>query len=69
MTVRCECDERALEELREGSVGPVDANLAGRLWVSGSLGTRVLTNCTFRLLRIAQDARRAGRLAHAGGAP
>jgi hypothetical protein len=61
MTVRCECSEATLEVLCEGRVGPVDANLGGRLWVSGSLGTRVLTNCTFRLLRLAQDARRAAR--------
>ena len=37
---------------RRGRIGPVDAQVAGRLWVSGSLGTRVLTSCTFRLLRI-----------------
>jgi leucyl aminopeptidase (aminopeptidase T) len=52
MTVRVECDLRTLEELVAGTIGPVDAQVAGRLWVSGSLGTRVLTSCTFRLLRI-----------------
>jgi aminopeptidase len=52
MTVRVECDLETLEELVAGRIGPVDAQLAGRLWVSGSLGTRVLTSCTFRLLRI-----------------
>jgi leucyl aminopeptidase (aminopeptidase T) len=52
MTVRVECDLETLEELVDGRIGPVDAQVAGRLWVSGSLGTRVLTSCTFRLLRI-----------------
>ena len=52
MTVRVECDLETLEELVAGRIGPVDANVAGRLWVTGSLGTRVLTSCTFRLLRI-----------------
>ena len=41
---------RSRSSSRAGS-GPVDAQVAGRLWVSGSLGTRVLTSCTFRLLR------------------
>lgn len=53
LTVRCECDLRLLEELVAARIGPVDANISGRLWVSGSLGTRVLTSCTFRLVRIA----------------
>jgi leucyl aminopeptidase (aminopeptidase T) len=52
MTVRVECDLETLEELVAGRIGPVDAQVAGHLWVSGSLGTRVLTSCTFRLLRI-----------------
>ena len=52
LTVRAECDLETLEDLVGGRVGPVDAQVAGRLWVSGSLGTRVLTSCTFRLLRI-----------------
>jgi len=52
MTVRVECDLETLEDLVSGRIGPVDAQVAGRLWVSGSLGTRVLTSCTFRLLRI-----------------
>src|SRR5262249_15347049 len=52
MTVRVECDLATLEDLAGGRIGPVDAQVAGRLWVSGSLGTRVLTSCTFRLLRI-----------------
>ena len=52
MTVRVECDLETLQELVTGRNGPVDAQVAGRLWVSGSLGTRVLTSCTFRLLRI-----------------
>lgn len=52
MTVRVECSLETLEELVDGRIGPVDAQIAGRLWVSGSLGTRVLTSCTFRLLRI-----------------
>ena len=55
LTVRVECDLDVLEELVEARVGPVDANISGRLWVSGSLGTRALTSCTFRLVRIAQD--------------
>jgi hypothetical protein len=59
MTVRFECDLGLLEELVTAQVGPVDANISGRLWVSGSLGTRVLTSCTFRLVRIAQDGWRA----------
>jgi hypothetical protein len=58
LTVRCECDLETLEDLAAARIGPVDANVAGRLWVSGSLGTRVLTSCTYRLLRIAQDGRR-----------
>lgn len=56
LTVRIECDEQTLEDLAAARVGPVEANVSGRLWVSGSLGTRVLTSCTFRFLRIAQDA-------------
>jgi hypothetical protein len=59
MTVRAECELDVLEELVTARVGPVDANIAGRLWVSGSLGTRVLTSSTFRLVRIAQDGFRA----------
>jgi hypothetical protein len=59
MTVRAECDLELLEELASARTGAVDANIAGRLWVSGSLGTRVLTSCTFRLVRIAQDGFRA----------
>ena len=55
MTVRVECDLELLEDLVEARIGPVDANISGRLWVSGSLGTRALTSCTFRLVRIAQD--------------
>ena len=35
MTVRVECDLETLEELVDGRIGPVDANVAGRLWVSG----------------------------------
>ena len=57
-TVRVESDLELLAELVGARIGPVDANIAGRLWVSGSLGTRVLTSCTFRLVRIAQDGRR-----------
>jgi hypothetical protein len=60
--VRAECDLGLLEELVHARIGPVDANISGRLWVSGSLGTRVLTSCTFRLVRIAQDGYRAARL-------
>jgi leucyl aminopeptidase (aminopeptidase T) len=56
MTVRVESDLETLEELVEGRTGPVDAQVAGRLWVSGSLGTRVLTSCTFRLLRIGGES-------------
>ncbi len=52
LTVRVECVAETLEDLVGGRIGPVDAQVAGRLWVSGSLGTRVLTSCTFRLLRI-----------------
>ena len=55
MTVRVECDLETLEELVEGRIGPVDAQVAGRLWVSGSLGTRVLTSCTFRLLSASEE--------------
>jgi hypothetical protein len=62
MTVRVECGLELLEELVTARVGPVDANISGRLWVSGSLGTRVLTSCTFRLVRIAQDGFRAACL-------
>jgi leucyl aminopeptidase (aminopeptidase T) len=62
MTVRVECDLATLEELVTGRAGPVDANIGGRLWVSGSLGTRVLTSCAFRLLRVAADGWRAARL-------
>jgi 2,5-dihydroxypyridine 5,6-dioxygenase len=62
MTVRVECDLATLEELAGGRIGPVDAQIAGRLWVSGSLGTRVLTSCTFRLLRVGAEGRRAARL-------
>jgi len=62
MTVRLECDLETLDDLVAARIGPVDANVAGRLWVSGSLGTRVLTSCTFRLVRIAQDGRRAAAL-------
>jgi leucyl aminopeptidase (aminopeptidase T) len=62
MTVRVECDLETLEELVTGRIGPVDANISGRLWISGSLGTRVLTSCTFRLLRIGADGWRAERL-------
>jgi hypothetical protein len=62
MTVRVECDLELLEELVHARIGPVDANISGRLWISGSLGTRVLTSCTFRLVRIAQDGYRAARL-------
>jgi hypothetical protein len=58
MTVRVECDLETLEELVTGRVGPVDANVAGRLWVSGSLGTRVLTSCTFRLFRVGAEGAR-----------
>ncbi len=66
-TVRVECDLATLEELLAGRIGPVDANVAGRLWVSGSLGTRVLTSCTFRLLRVGAEGSRAARLE--GGRP
>src|SRR5262245_29340080 len=59
MTVRVECDLETLEELVEGRIGPVDAQIAGRLWVSGSLGTRVLTSCTFRLFRVGAEGGRA----------
>ena len=52
-------DFELLEQLVTAGIGPVDANISGRLWVSGSLGTRVLTSCTFRLVRIAQDGYRA----------
>jgi leucyl aminopeptidase (aminopeptidase T) len=62
MTVRVECDLGTLEELAGGRIGPVDAQIAGRLWISGSLGTRVLTSCTFRLLRVGAEGRRAARL-------
>jgi 2,5-dihydroxypyridine 5,6-dioxygenase len=62
LTVRAECDLELLRELVTGRIGPVDANIAGRLWVSGSLGTRVLTSCTFRLVRIAQDGYRESLL-------
>jgi leucyl aminopeptidase (aminopeptidase T) len=62
MTVRVECQLELLEELVTAGIGPVDANISGRLWVSGSLGTRVLTSCTFRLVRIAQDGYRVGCL-------
>lgn len=70
MTVRAECDLELLAELVQARIGPVDATISGRLWVSGSLGTRVLTSCTFRLMRIAQDGFRALALeqARAGGA-
>jgi hypothetical protein len=62
MTVRVECDLDLLDDLVHARIGPVDANVAGRLWVSGSLGTRALTSCTFRLVRIAQDGWRAACL-------
>jgi leucyl aminopeptidase (aminopeptidase T) len=65
LTVRAECDLDALEELVAARIGPVDATVAGRLWVSGSLGTRVLTSSTFRLVRIAQDGFRAAALEQA----
>jgi len=68
MTVRVECDLGLLEELVTARIGPVDANVSGRLWVSGSLGTRVLTSCTFRLVRIAQDGYRTACLEQAAGA-
>jgi leucyl aminopeptidase (aminopeptidase T) len=58
MTVRVECDLETLAELVTGRIGPVDANVAGRLWVSGSLGTRVLTSCTFRLFRVGAEGGR-----------
>lgn len=67
MTVRVECDLPLLAELVAGQLGPVDANLSGGLWVSGSLGTRVLTSCTFRLMRIAQDGFVAASRAAAAG--
>jgi leucyl aminopeptidase (aminopeptidase T) len=66
LTVRVECDLDLLEGLVAARIGPVDANVAGRLWVSGSLGTRVLTSSTFRLIRIAQDGFRAAALERAG---
>jgi hypothetical protein len=62
MTVRVECDLGLLDDIVHARIGPVDANVAGRLWVSGSLGTRALTSCTFRLVRIAQDGWRAACL-------
>jgi leucyl aminopeptidase (aminopeptidase T) len=58
MTVRVECDLETLEELVGGRIGPVDAQVSGRLWISGSLGTRVLTSCTFRLLRVGAEGGR-----------
>jgi putative sterol carrier protein len=58
MTVRVECDLETLEELVRGRIGPVDAQVSGRLWISGSLGTRVLTSCTFRLLRVGAEGGR-----------
>ena len=68
LTVRVECDLGLLEELVTARIGPVDANISGRLWVSGSLGTRVLTSCTFRLVRIAQDGYRSACLEQAPAA-
>jgi aminopeptidase len=67
MTVLVECGHELLDELVTARIGPVDANISGRFWASGSLGTRVLTSCTFRLVRIAQDGFRAACLEGGAG--